>query len=494
MQYGRKEARIYEIIPGALVWITFIGAVALSVYTPLWAIYVIILFDLYWLFRVVYFVIFVVYSWNRFRTSIRIQWFEKLKEEKEGWEELFHLIFLPMYGEPFEIVDEAMRALTQSHYPKEKFIVVLAGEGREEERFRGVAEKIVERYASAFHQLLVTVHPPGVPGEIISKGSNLHYAARMARDYIDGQQIPYEKVIVSAFDIDTIVHAEYFSCLTHSYMSQPDPTRASYQPVVLYNNNMWDSPAAMRLAAFSTTFWILTELARPDRLFTFSSHSMSFRALVDVGFWENDMINEDSRIFLQCYMHYNGQYSVVPLYIPVSMDTVAGPSLFGSLINLYKQQRRWAWGVEHFPYLILKFQQRPGIPFSEKIHRLWLQLEGMYTWATAPVIILILGWLPLYFADSAVKTTVLAQNAPHILAWLMNFSMVGIFVLGLLSFTLLPTRPERHDPYAFIFIIAQWVLLPITIILFSALPAIDAQTRFMLGKYLGSFNVTQKMR
>ena len=494
MQYGKKEARPYEIIPGALVWVSFIIAIVLSIWKPLWAIYVIIIFDLYWLFRVVYFVIFVTYSWNRYRRSIRISWFEKLKKEKSGWEDIVHLIFLPMAGEPLEIVDEAFRALCAAHYPKEKFIVVLAGEGREEARFRTVADEIVKRYGDAFYRLLVTVHPADVPGEIISKGANVHYAAREAKRAIDELSLAYERVVVSTFDIDTIVHPEYFSCLTYTYVSQPDPTRASYQPIVLYNNNMWDSPAPMRLAALSTTYWILTELARPDRLFTFSSHSMSFRALVDVGFWENDMINEDSRIYLQCYMHYNGKYAVVPLYIPVSMDTVAGTSLFESLINLYKQQRRWAWGVEHFPYLALQFARRPQIPLHSKIYRLWLQLEGMYTWATAPIIILILGWMPLFFADSAVKTTVLAQNAPHILAWLMNFSMVGILVLGLLSFSLLPPRPERHDPYNLFFMVAQWALLPITIILFSALPAIDAQTRFMLGKYLGSFNVTRKMR
>lgn len=494
MQYGKKETRLYEIIPGALVWLTFLSAILISAVKPLWAIYGIILFDLYWLFRVVYFLIFVLYSWRQYKRSIGIDWFSKLTAEKPSWASVYHLIFLPMSGEPLSIVEETFRALETSQYPKDKFIVVLAGEERYEAHFRSVSEAIVKKYDSVFFKLIVTVHPANVPDEIISKGSNLHYAAGEARKCIDALGIPYESVIVSTFDIDTVAHPEYFACLCHTYLSQAEPTRASYQPIVLYNNNMWDSPAPMRLAALSATFWLLTELARPDRLFTFSSHSMSFRALVDVGYWENDMINEDSRIFLQCYLHYNGHYSVVPLYIPVSMDTVIGTTLFRSLINLYKQQRRWAWGVEHFPYLVNKFKKNKKIPLHSKVYRLWLQTEGMYTWATAPFIILILGYLPLFFADSVVKTTVIAQNAPFILAWLMNFSMIGIFVLGLLSFFLLPRRPEQHDPYAFIFMALQWLLLPITIILFSSLPAVDAQTRFMLGRYLGSFNVTEKTR
>lgn len=491
--YGGHN-RIFQMIPGALVWLTFFGAIGLSFAKPLWAIYAVIIFDLYWLFRVVYFVIFVVFSWNEYRRSLRIDWFSKLTNEKKDWEKMVHLIFLPMVDEPLILVRGTFEALARSNYPQKKFIIVLAGEERAQDHFRVVAADIVSEFGSVFFELIVTLHPADVPGEIISKGANLSYAGREVQKYIDTAAIRYEDIIVSTFDIDTVAHPDYFACLTHTYLSQKDPTRVSYQPVVLYNNNMWDSPAPMRLAALSTTFWLLTELARPDRLFTFSSHSMSFRALADVGYWERDMVNEDSRIFLQCYLHYNSHYAVVPLYIPVSMDTVLAPTLVKSMVNLYKQQRRWAWGVEHFPYLLEYFLKDRHIPFTRKLYRLWLQIEGMYTWATAPVIILILGYLPLFFADLTVKSTTIAQNAPDILAWLMNLSLVGIFTIGMLSFFLLPRLPERHDPYRYLFMVAQWVLLPLTIIVFSALPAIDAQTRLMLGKYLGTFNVTEKMR
>jgi hypothetical protein len=39
----------------------------------------------------------------------------------------------------------------------------------------------------------------------------------------------------------------------------------------------------------------------------------------------------------------------------------------------------------------------------------------------------------------------------------------------------------------------QWILLPFTLIFISAIPALDAVTHLMFGKYLG-FNVSQKKR
>lgn len=485
--------RILEIIPGFLVWVTFALALILSVFQPVWIMFFIILFDLYWLLRVAYFVLFLLEGWRNYKHARTVDWEKSLQSDFPEWRQMTHLIFLPMYKEGFEIVDATLSALLQSRYPKDRMIIVLAGEERAQEHFTCIAEKVQGKYSTLFSRLLVTLHPDGIPGEIRSKGANMHYAGKRAQELIDSLEIPYEEVIVSAFDIDTIVHPDYFACLTHTYLSQSNPTRCSYQPVVLYNNNIWDSPSPMRLAAFSTTFWLLTELARPDRLFTFSSHSMSFRALVDVGFWDPKIVSEDSRIFLQCFMHYDGDYSVVPLYVPVSMDTVMAENMRKSFWNLYKQQRRWAWGVEHFPYMMIRFWKNARIPFGKKIRMLFNQAEGMYTWATAPILIFLLGRLPLLLAPESVKSTVLAQNAPVILELLLNLSMIGVLVIGLLSFFLLPPLKEDDRRHRYIFMVAQWALLPITIILFSAIPAIDAQTRLMLGKKLVFF-VTEKTR
>src|SRR3989344_5339100 len=180
------------------------------------------------------------------------------------------------------------------------------------------------------------MHPKDLLDEIPGKGSNMHFAERKMQVYVDGKGWSYENIIVTIFDIDTVCDKYYFSYLTYLYCTNPDPTKTSYQPVALYNNNMWESPAVLRVMAFGTTFWLMTALAQQDSLVTFSSHSMSFRALVDAGFHDKRIVSEDSRIFYQCFLAYNGDYRVTPMYLTVSMDTVRDDNWLKSMKNLYK--------------------------------------------------------------------------------------------------------------------------------------------------------------
>ncbi len=484
--------RVLEIIPGALVWTTLIGAVAASVFAPLWAIYFIVLFDLYWLLRILYMIFFMLISYRRFRKTIRVDWLQKVKD-LPGWQSYFHCVVIPTYKEPVEVLSEGFEALKNNRYPLDKFIVVLAGEERDKHNFLRIAEQLQGKYGKIFFKLIVTVHPKDIEGEVAGKGANIAWAGKQIQEVIDKEGIPYEKVIVSSFDSDTCVHPQYFTHLTYKYLTHPNPTRVSFQPLATFNNNVWQAPAFTRVISYSTTFWLMTDQSRPERLFTFSSHSMSFKALVEVGFWQSDIVTEDSRICLQCIMEYDGNYEVVPLYIPLSMDVVVGRNWRQTAKAQYVQQRRWAYGVENFPYMVWNFGRNKAIPFVKKFRYIFNQTEGVYSWATAPILILMLGYLPMWVADAKEYTSVAAQNAPQILRLLMSAGMIGLIIQSIIGTTLLPKRPKKIQPWKYIIMVLQWLLVPVTLIVFGSIPAIDAQTRLMLGKYLG-FNVTEKMR
>ncbi|MBI2551517.1 glycosyltransferase family 2 protein [Candidatus Uhrbacteria bacterium] len=486
-QYG--DSRFWEMVPGLLVWGTLLFALGLSVLRPLWAIVFVVVFDLYWLIRVLYFSVFLWVSYRRYREATATLWGEKLRSLPRA-AALHHLIFLPTVEEDVSILRKTLRALAASSFPAKRMIVVLAGEEKFQTEFRARADHMQREFGSRFAAVLATVHPRGLPGEIPGKGSNLHWVGLQMEQWLR-EHLPTvadEDLIVSAFDVDTVVHPEYFSYLSWLYATASRPERSSYQPVALYGNNIWTAPAPVRVAAFGTSFWLMGEMSRPERLWTFSSHSMPWKMVRDIRFWQKDIVSEDSRIFLQGFIHYHGDFRVTPMYLPVSMDAVSGASYTDSLRNLYKQLRRWAWGVEHLPVMVREFSRDRQMPFWKKIRSVFNHIEGMYTWATAPILIFVLGWLPLQLAD---PSEVLVQVSPTTLAIVMRAATAGILLTGVLAFRLLPPRPGTVPRRTWLFMGLQWLMLPVTFVVFGSLPAIDAQTRLMIGRYLG-FNVTEK--
>ena len=96
-------------------------------------------------------------------------------------------------------------------------------------------------------------------------------------------------------------------------------------------------------------------------------------------------------------------------------------------------------------------------------------------------------------AEESVRQSALFFNAPHLLGNLIGVAMIGLLLSALLSFPLLPKRPATHPAHKYLTMVLQWLLLPFSLIFVSAMPAIDAVTHLMFGKYLG-FNISQKKR
>jgi len=219
---------------------------------------------------------------------------------------------------------------------------------------------------------------------------------------------------------------------------------------------------------------------------------MSFKALTEVGYPFN-MTSDDSRIFWKAYLFYDGDYKVIPLYYPVSMDAVLADNVGKTAINQYKQQRRWAWGCENIPYILFNFLKNKKISLSEKIRHTIVILDGFWSWAVATLIIFLLGWLPLMIGGESFKTSLLSYNLPKLTSYIMTIAMFGIVVSAVTSLRLLPPRPKGSSKWKSISMVLQWLLMPITLIFFGAFPALESQTRLAFKKYLG-FWVTEKIR
>ena len=490
--------RFFEILPGALSWGTLGSAFILSWLAPIVVAIFIIVFDLYWLLKISYLSFHQLASYKQMKKNLKIDWLKKLKELSPPtgrWQDIYHLIILPMYKEGIDIVKPTLQALENSNYPKEKMIVVLATEERAGEAAQKLAKKIKTEFGKKSFRFLITIHPQNITGEIAGKGSNQAWAVKIAKEkIIDPLKIPYQNIIVSGFDIDTRVYPQYFTCLTWHYLTAKSPLRSSYQPIPVYNNNIWQAPAFSRVISTSGTFWQMMQQQRPEQLVTYSAHSMPFKIFEEVGYPTNLIsVNDDSHIFWKSYLYYNGNYRVIPLYYPVSMDAVMAKNWLRTVFNQYKQQRRWAWGCTEVPYIFYGFLKNKKIPLKEKFRHCLNLLDGFWSWATCALLIFFLGWLPLMLGGEGFNITLLSYNLPRLTGQIMTVAMIGMVTAAIISMLLLPPRPVGSSPWKNISMVFQWLLLPVTLIGFGTFPALDAQTRLMLGKTLG-FWVTEKIK
>ena len=545
--------RVLEILPGSLTWSALIAPIVVSFWAPAAVAYFIITFDLFWLLRAFYMARNLLYSYNRLNVETKIGWFPhlqetqniestkvRLKEEikkqnKKFWllapfniplriftglrkeifylrylkdslkelkdikqdetldyENIYHLVILATYKEDLEILRQSIKAIEHSDYPKDKILFVLAAEERDKENATQNAKVLEREFKNNFGLFFWTLHPKDIPGEVVGKGGNITYAARKVKKIIDEKNLNYENIITTTLDADNKVHPEYFARLTYRYVINPKRTKRSFQPLPIFNNNIWDVPAPTRVIAMGNSFWQLMESTRPERLRNFSSHAQSFKTLIDTDFWAVNTIVEDGHQFWRTFFTYDGDHQVVPVFLPIYQDAVLGKNYWETLKAQYIQLRRWAWGASDIAYVVINFTGNAKISLTKKVVSTYRLAEGYFLWATAPLFITFTAWLPSLL-NPGFKYTMLAHNLPIITSRILTVAMVGLFINIIISTLLLPPRPTRYTKYKHVSMVIQWILLPVVTIFFSSLPAIDSQTRLMIGKRL-DWQVTRKVR
>lgn len=406
--------------------------------------------------------------------------------------DIYHMVIIATYNEIFEVLDTTFNSLLQTSYDPKHLVIVLAYEERGGEATKQVARRLQEKYGDKFHHLMAIMHPKDLPDEVVGKGPNITYAAEQATHWFEDKDIDFSKVLVTTLDSDNRPHRTYFDYLTYEYIVHEDRQRLAYQPLALFFGNIWDAPAPMRVIATGNSFWTIISSMRPHTLRNFASHSQPLDALVAMNFWSKRSIVEDGHQYWRSYFHFRGDYDVLPLYVPVYQDAVMSDTLKGTLVAQFKQLRRWAYGASDIPYVAANiFTRTRRVPLLPSLARLVRLIDSHVTLACIAFLIAFGGWVPLLInAESA--RDIAAHQLPEVISLIQRIAMIGLFITVYLSFKMLPPRPARYKRRRSVAMALQWVLMPVTSILYSALAAFNAQTHLMFGKYLDKFDVTDK--
>ncbi len=215
-------------------------------------------------------------------------------------------------------------------------------------------------------------------------------------------------------------------------------------------------------------------------------------ALVEMNFWSTRTIVEDGHQYWRSYFYFDGNYEVVPIFVPIYQDAVLSNGYKKTLKAQFVQLRRWSYGASDVAYVGNNvFNKNRTVKFWPSLARFIRLLDGHVTQACIALIVAFGGWAPLVLNSEAARS-VAAHQLPDTVSLIQQIAMVGILVSIFVSFKLLPSRPERYKKSRNVLMVLQWALMPVIAIVYSSMASYNAQTHLLLGKYLDKFDVTEK--
>ncbi len=517
-----KRYRFFEMLPGLLSWSILALPFVLSQFYPLLSAFFILSYMLLWFAKALGLNIRAVQGFRMLSQHQKLPWPKMLSELNSGkktepsknipdWhnsnilrvseqptpispDDIVHAMMIATFNESREILEPTIQSVLDSDYNSKQVILILAYEERGGPEIKAQAEKLISDYKTHFKHAFAVMHPKDMPGEIVGKGGNVTYAGRELAKYIATTGMDPLKVIVTTLDADNRPHKYYLPALSYLYCATPDPKYVSYQPIPIYTNNIWDAPAPMRVIATGNSFWNIVLSMRHHMIRNFSAHAQSLQTLIDTDFWSVRTIVEDGHQFWRTYFRYNGRHEVYPLYVPIYQDAVLSSTFRKTLKAQFIQLRRWAWGASDVAYVAEKGFFTPNkLPKLDLIFKFSRLLEGHITWAVAPLILAFSAFIPRLLNPNAIGSVgYLTIQLPLIASRIQQIALTGIVITLFLSLKMLPPKPERYKRHRSIFMVLQWVLLPVTTIGFNSFAALVSQTRLIFGRYIEKFDVTDK--
>ncbi len=525
-----KLYRFFEILPGVISYGAIILLFLLSWLDPvLGAVYLFILIAAT-LVKAIGVAYRTVQGYNVIKRAMRVDWrrrLEDLENPHEAYERLrddnnksyhfdqhvenlkmiaamgkeypnpakvYHVVIMTVYNEGEEVLIPSIEAVKDTTFPNDHIIFALAYEERGGATMEATALALEKKYKGVFKQFLLVKHPDKIPGEIVGKGPNLTYAGNAVKEYIAGSSLPVENIIVTSLDSDNHMHPKYLDSVAYEFITHPNRQRLSYQPVSIFTNNIWDAPAPSRVIAVSNSFFNVISTMRPHVIRNFASHSQPLQALEAMDFWSKRTIVEDGHQYWRSLFFFSGDYAVLPIRIPIYQDAVIDETFWKTVKAQFVQVRRWYYGASDVAYvgtrLFVKKEDRI-VPFWKLFPKFWRLLDGHITLAILAPIVAFGGWIPMIMNTSA--HTMVAYNLPNIVSVVETIASIGLIISVLVSFKILPKRPSKYRKGRNILMLIQWILMPVTSIIYQSLAAFYAQTRLMLGRYMEKFDVTKKI-
>lgn len=514
----KRHYRFFEILPGVLSWTLLFLPLLLALVNVTLAVFFILFYLLIFFVRAIAYSIRALAGYRTMKHHMRLNWPALAADidagkvvgsraaERPAWHhknlkllhtraldvrprEIVHAVVVATVNESREVLEPTIQAVLAADYDPKSMILVVAYEGRAGQEAEDRVNHLIELYGDKFKHAMAVRHPDGLPDEIVGKGGNITYAARRLQAYLEEEAIDPKRVLVTTLDSDNRPHRLYFAALSYLYCVVPDPLRASYQPLAMYTNNIWDAPTLMRVIATGNNLFYIVTTQRQHLSRNFSAHAQPMQSLIDTDFWSRRTVVEDGHQFWRSYFRYDGDYRVYPFSIPIYQDAVLADGYIKTIKAQFVQLRRWTYGASDIAYIAHKgFWTRNNAPKVDVLGKLLRTLWDHVNWATGAIMVWYIGFIPALFHPQNIA----ANELPLMVSQVQRIGIAGLLVTIYICLVTLPPRPERYKRRHSFLMVGQWVLLPVSSICFGSLAAFNSQTRLIFKKYLSRFDVTEK--
>jgi hypothetical protein len=480
---------VLEILPTAAVWLIITAPVWAAILAPAALGFGLIIFSIYWLWKSLGFASGVIIGFWRLHNAQKRNWLADGAALLD-YDKLHHLVILPTYGESEDIVADTLHYLTLQDVPLERVSVVLAFEERDP-MAPVRARRLSERFAPVFQNLLITFHPDQV-GEVRGKSANLTWAARRVQaQLIEPGLLDPEHLIVTVCDADSRLHHRYLGALGVEVLSQPDGFLHIFQPAILFYANHWRLVAPLRALNSIYSLWELARMVPSHRLVTQSTYSLSWNSVSTVGYWDVDVIPEDSHMCFKVLFHFGQRVKVRPIFLPVYADAAEGATLRRTLENQYQQILRWAWGVSDIPYVAFGALRARGLARRTRVMRIVWYVEEHLMWPSHWFLLTLGGLIPRLINPTYAQSQ-LGQWQSSLVSAILGLCLPCLILVIVVDWRLRPQHPDGEDAIDVLIGWASFALLPVVGLVLCALPALDAHTRLLFGRRL-EYRVTEKV-
>ncbi len=492
---------LLEKIPGAISWIIILS--------PLWAAWLIpseygiflLSFIVFLVIKSLKNLIYFIINYSRIYDDGKVDWVVR-NRNLINYDKVIHIVIVPFAKEGYDVLYSTVKALSEQIVDKERIILCLTSEAKFPEGDQ-ISLRLKEEFGQNFFHVWNTVHTLKV-GEVVGKSANMLNGAHYVQNKIQELGLNEDYITLTSCDCDSLFPNHYFSMLTNKFLASDDRYTIFWAGALAFIENFWKLPYFSRVLASHFTYNNVSILGREwFRFVQISTYSASYRLFKSIGFYSPDVIPEDFHTFFKA-LYLNGIATrCAPMYLLINSDAAEGRGYVDTFVNQYKQVQRWAYGVSDFPFIFkntVNYLKNRNYSLRSKLYvfsRSFSVALDHQLWPTYGILLGI-GFTFVFIFNPDLTRDAFWWRLPAVTSILWTIASVYYVSAFLISFNIRPRLTDKPFRkywkwylYDVIAEIINWVLFPFIAFFLAVLPAIDAHTRLMFGKYL-EYWITEK--